>query len=356
MRDLVAYIFALLAIGIGVWFGFFRESDVEGGESARTLRATPVIVAPVVEAPFADSLSALGTARANESVRLTSNRSDLVKAVHFDDGQQVEKNQLLVELETDEEQAMLEEAKALLGERQAHYDRQVELNEQGIAPHSEVVTALAQLNAARSRMQTLEATIRDHRVTAPFAGVLGLRQISVGQLLQATTIITTLDDLTVVKVDFTIPETWLSSVRVGQPIVTRSDAWRDKQFTGRIAAIDTRLDPTTRSATIRAIVQNPDLELRPGMLMKVLVDRGEQPSLQVPEEALIQRGGEHFVYAVGEDRIAHERRVDVGRRLVGRVEILAGIAAGERVVVEGLVRVRDGSEVEVVTVREGVVR
>ncbi|MFN3243557.1 MAG: efflux RND transporter periplasmic adaptor subunit [Planctomycetota bacterium] len=353
MRSFVAYVLALLAVCAGVWFGFFSKNDVEGKESRRAAGATPVILAPVVDAPFADKLAALGTAVANESVTLTANRSDLVKAIHFDDGQQVEKDQVLLELQTAEEQSMLAEAKALMVEREAAHERAVELNGQGISPNSEVQTTAAQLNAARSRVQTLEATIRDHVVRAPFAGVLGLRRVSVGSLLQSSTVITTLDDLSVVKVDFTLPETWLAAVRVGQPVQARSDAWPEEVFVGKVSAIDTRLDRRTRSATIRAIVDNKDLKLRPGMLMKVDVDRGEAASRQVPEEALIQKGEQHFVYVVGDDTVAREVVIDVGRRQVGRVEVLGGLEVGQRVVVEGLVRVRDGSKVQVVAVRDG---
>jgi membrane fusion protein, multidrug efflux system len=354
MRSLIAYLLALVAVGAGIWFGFLSRSRTANGESGAPAAATPVILAPVVEAPFADRLSALGTAVANESVRLTTNRSDLVTALYFDDGQHVEANALLLELATDEERGMLDESKALLAEREAEYRRQVELSEQRIASESQVQTALAQLEAARSRVRTLEATIADHAVRAPFAGVLGLRQVSVGTLLQPTTLIATLDDLSVVKVDFTIPETWLSAVRVGQDVTMRSDAWRGRTFPGTISAIDTRLDAATRSARIRALVPNPETLLRPGMLLKVDVDRGEAPSLQVPEESIVQRGGDHFVYVVDKENRAREVAVTVGRRQVGRVEVLGGITAGQEVVVEGIVRVRDGIAVEVVERRSGI--
>lgn len=351
MRTFVAYLLALLAVAAGVWFGFFYGQDVQGKASRRASRATPVILARVVDAPFSDRLAALGTAVANESVTLTANRSDLVEAVHFDDGQEVAAGEVLLELHAAEERSMLAEAKAMMTEREAAHRRALELREQGIAPEREVQTAQALMNAARSRVETLEVAIRDHVVRAPFSGVLGLRRVSVGSLLQSSTVITTLDDLSVVKVDFTIPETWLSAVRVGQPVKARSDAWPGEVFVGEVSAIDTRLDRRTRSATIRAVVDNAALKLRPGMLLKVDVDRGEAPSRQVPEESLVQRGDRHFVYVVEDDSVAVEVEVEVGRRQVGRVEVLGGLEAGQRIIVEGLVRVRDGSEVEVVAVR-----
>jgi membrane fusion protein, multidrug efflux system len=353
MRAFVAYMFAVLAVCTGVWFGFFAKNDVVGKESNRAVNLTPVILAPVIEAPFLSTLSALGTVVANESVRLTANRSDLVESIFFEDGQRVEKGQVLVVLRTTEEESRLAEAKALLTERVAAHGRAVELSKQGIASDSEVQAAQAQLDAARSRVTTLEVAIRDHTVKAPFAGILGLRRISVGSLLQSTTVITTLDDLSVVKIDFTIPETLLSEIQLGQVVHAVSDAYRDMTFEGKVTAVDTRLDAQTRSATIRAIVQNPTARLKPGMLMKVVVDRGRAPSRQVPEESLIQKGDQQFVFVVGEDAVAHQVDVTVGRRGVGYVEVLSGLEQGQRVVVEGLVRVREGTQVEVVAVRSG---
>ncbi len=353
MRAFVAYMFAVLAVCAGLWFGYFSTNDVAGQSFARPQGKTPVILAPVVAAPFSSTLSALGTAIANESVRLTANRSDLVKAIYFEDGQHVEKGALLLEMEASEEQSRLVEAKALLVELEAAHKRAVELRAQGISPDSDVQRSLAQMHAAKARVTTLEITMRDHSVKAPFAGVLGLRQISVGSLLQSSTVITTLDDLSVMKVDFTIPETLLSVIHVDQPVRALSDAWPGRAFAGKVTAIDTRLDSRTRSATIRAVVENPDLVLRPGMLMKVSVDRGEAPSLQVPEEAIVQKGDDHFVFVVAEDSVAHQVEVTVGRRRVGYIEVLSGLDAGQRVVVNGLVRVRDGSQLDIVAVRDG---
>jgi len=250
MRTLIAYLFALLAVAAGIWFGFYAGADGDDGDDAAAPRSnlTPVVLAPVRKAPFADSLEALGTALANESVKLVAIRNDLVRALHFADGQEVAAGALLVELDIAEEQAMLAEAKAIEQERATTHRRQVELALQHIAPDSEVDTAAAQLAAARARVKMLEVAIEDRVVTAPFAGRLGLRQISMGAMLSPSTVIATLDDLAVVKVDFTIPETWLASVRIGLPIDARTDAYPGRVFPEKVTAIDTRLDPKTRSA------------------------------------------------------------------------------------------------------------
>ena len=353
MRTAVVYLLALVAIAAGVGLGFFDPFGRGSDEEQRSAgpRAVPVVVAEVVRAPIADSLEALGTARANESVRLTAVRSGQVSALHFDDGQEVEAGALLMELNVAEEEALLEEAQALLADRLSAWERVQDLYEREIAAESEIDTAKAQLDAARSRVRSLEAMIAEHRVVAPFAGRLGLRMVSLGAFVQASDPIATLDDLSLIKVDFTIPESWLRAVRVRQPIVSTTDAWPGEVFPGEVSAIDTQLDARTRSATVRAIVPNPERRILPGMLMRVTVDRGEAAVLQVPEDALVQKGDRHEVIVVGEDGIAQQVDVEIGRRRVGRVEVLSGVAEGDRVVVEGLVRVRPGNPVEVVSVR-----
>ncbi|MBK8974679.1 MAG: efflux RND transporter periplasmic adaptor subunit [Planctomycetes bacterium] len=354
MRSFAAYLLAALAILTGLaleypewWRGERTAAGATKGSAAR-----PVVVAEVRETPFAESLEALGTVRANESVELTPNRSDHVAALHFDDGQHVEKGDLLVELFAAEEQALLTEARAVLAERQAQFERVADLFERDISAQSEVDTAQAQLLAATARVASLQAAIADHEIRAPFAGTLGLRRVSVGAYVRPETVVGTLDDLSVVKADFTIPETWLAEVRAGMRIHAGCDAWPDHEFPGEVHAVDTRLDVRTRSATVRAIVPNPDGLLQPGMLLKIRVDRGEEPVLTVPESALVAESAQHYVLRVDADSIARRTQVGIGRRRVGVVEVLDGIRAGDRVVIRGGVDLRDGTEVQVVEVTD----
>ena len=242
----------------------------------------------------------------------------------------------------------------------SNHQRLKELFDQNMASAQEFEESKAKLAASEARVVSLNAAIADRQVRAPFAGVLGFRRISVGAYVQPQTMITTLDDLSVVKLDFTIPEAWLANVRPGMKIAAISDTWVGEKFGGDVATIDTRLDPRTRSATVRALLPNPEMKLRPGMLLKVTIERGEHAVLQVPEEALIPVGEDHFVFRVdsqgidgrGIDRqgIAERVQVQIGRRRVGAVEITAGLKAGEHVVVEGIVRVRHGAPVQVVKV------
>jgi len=356
MQSALAYLLALGALIAAYVFGFsdmFGRSPEAGTPVSGAKAATPVVVARATRAPFVDELEALGSVRANESVDLTSNRADHVAAIHFEDGQHVQKGDLLVELLVREETAQLAGALAMQEEQLAAYTGVKTLFEQNSISKREFAAAKSVKTAADARVLGLEAAIADRQILAPFSGVLGLRRVSVGAYLQPSTIITTLDDLAVVKLDFTIPETWLAVVAEGMKIDARSDAWPEIPFSGSIVTIATRLDPRTRSATVRAVLENSDLLLRPGMLLKVTIRRGEETVLQVPEEALLQRGESHMVFRVDEEELAESVPVEIGRRRVGFVEITAGLDEGDRIVVVGVGRVRQGAPVHVVRI-EGV--
>ncbi len=351
MRALLVYLLALVAVAAAVALAFpewWRTDEAAAAADKAPPAAPPVVIATVDRTPFADTIEALGTVLANESVEIRPARSERVAAIHFVDGQEVEAGDLLVELQAAEDRALLAEARAVFAERQASYDRELELLDREITAQSEVDRVRALKLAAEARVENFEAVVRDLEIRAPFAGTLGLRRISLGAFVDPNTVVTTLDDLKVVKADFTIPETWLAEVRVGMDLRARSDAYRDEVFPGTVAAIDTRLDPTTRAARIRAELPNPERLLRPGMLLKIQVERGEEDVMQLPESAIVPRGQQAFVWRIDDASIAHEVEVGLGRRRVGTVEIVSGLEVGDRVVTRGILRVRDGAAVEVV--------
>jgi membrane fusion protein, multidrug efflux system len=345
MRTALVYLLALGAVAAACVLGFpelFAETSKRATGNTRKRTAPAVILARASKAPFADTLEALGTVKANESVTITSNRADHVVAIHFEDGQMVEKGDLLVEMHAQEEKAQLNEAIAMRDDRRLSFKQAEDLFAQNLTSAREHNAAKALLEASEARVRGLQAAIADRRIVAPFSGVLGLRRISVGAYLQPASVITTLDDLTIVKLDFTIPEAWLPDVTPGMKISARSVAWPGQRFLGEVTTIDTRLDPRTRSVTFRARMPNPDHKLRPGMLLKVTIDRGAQSVLQVPEEALILSGDQHFVLKVDAENIATRTPVSIGRRRVGTVEITKGLTSNDRVVIEGIVPVDEG--------------
>ena len=214
-------------------------------------------------------------------------------------------------------------------------------------PQSQVDEAEAKYNAAQARYQSIIARLQDRLVRAPFSGLLGFREVSAGSLLTPTTPITTLDDISTIKLDFSIPEVHLSLVEPGMALVAESRAYPDLEFPATVRTIGSRIDEVTRAATIRALINNDDLLLRQGMLMTVRLTTAERHALMVPEIALLQRADQVFVYVVGDDNTARLQVIDSGLRKDGWVEVLDGLSSGQDVITEGVIKVRADAQVRV---------
>jgi membrane fusion protein, multidrug efflux system len=309
--------------------------------------APQVVAAPVRLHSFSERLEALGTARANESVTVTSKVSEKISRIDFTDGALVQEGAVLAELTSVEESAQLAEAYAALRDARQQYDRVVPLVQNGSLSKARLDGQQAVLDGARARVAAIEARLSDRLIKAPFAGIVGLRRISPGTLVQPGDAIVTLDDSNPIKLDFTVPETQLALLAPGQTVTARSAAFSQQAFAGRVVTLDTRVDPVTRAVTVRALIDNPDHHLRPGMLMTVTVTGQERQSLGIPEEALIPEGQQQFVYIINQDNTVARRQVQIGTREPGVVEIRKGLKAGERVVTEGTMKVRPGQAVRV---------
>jgi membrane fusion protein (multidrug efflux system) len=306
-----------------------------------------VVAVPVREARLTLEAEALGTARANESVDVTAKTSNLVATVRFAEGQQVRRGQVLVELDGREAQAELAIAEAALSESRSQFNRSRELYTTQALSEAQLEQIEATLKANEARVAFARSRLSDTVISAPFAGRVGLRRVSVGSLVNPGTLITTLDDTSKIKLDFTIPETLLSSVEAGREIVARSVAWPGEDFAGKVASVDSRVDPTTRSVTVRALLPNERGMLKPGMFLTVRLARGSSNALLVPEQSLVPEQGNVFVYVVRDDNRVEKRQVRTGERRVGEVQIVAGVAVGEQVVTEGTQKLRDGAPVTV---------
>ncbi|HET7843022.1 MAG TPA: efflux RND transporter periplasmic adaptor subunit [Xanthomonadales bacterium] len=316
-----------------------------GGPGRQGGKPAQVTVTTVATKPWADTLEALGTAKANESVTLTAKVTETVERVNFQDGDLVDAGQVLVDLSGRAEVAGLEEAAAAYKEAKQQYERQAELVGQGTIARSQLDTQVALRDAAYARMQAIRARLADRVISAPFAGVLGFRQVSPGTLVTPGTVIATLDDISRIKLDFTVPETFLAAVAPKQRVRARSVAFPDRNFEGEVTSIDSRVDPQTRAVQVRAEIPNPESVLRPGMLLTVTLFRPEREAIVVPELALTQVGSRSFVFVLKPDSTVQQRVVSTGSRRRGEVEIAEGLAAGERIVVEGTVKLRDGAKV-----------
>lgn len=309
--------------------------------------AAMVVVGTVERASWQDEIQALGTAHANESVTLTAKVTETVTRVNFKDGDIVEAGAVLVDLSGRAQGAQLEEAQAAYKEALQQYERQAELVKKGTIARSMLDTQIATRDAARARADAIRAALADRVITAPFTGVLGFRQVSPGALVTPGAVIATLDDIATIKLDFTVPETYFGQVAVGQEIKARSAAWPERDFTGIVRAVGSRVDPVTRAVTVRAELPNPDMTLRPGMLLTVRLLRPEREALVIPEIAAMQVGRQAFLFRVKPDNTVEQVPVTLGARRLGQVEVLDGVGEGERIVTEGTVKLRDGSKIRV---------
>lgn len=329
-----------------------RDAAATDGKAGGKGGDQPVTVTTeVVRAqPFADTLKALGTVKARESVTITASVSEKVQAVHFESGDSVRAGAPLVTLVGQAEQAQLREAAAAAKEATDLYNRQASLAAQQLIARAQLETQRAARDAAVARVAQMRAQIADRVIRAPFAGVLGLRQVSPGSLVTPGTVITTLDDLATVYVDFPVPETQLAQVAPGQHVSATAAAYPGRRFDGTVATVDARVDPASRAVTVRGQFANPDRALKPGMLLSVNVARAQRPALLVPEIAIVQVGAESYVYRVQGGK-AERADVTLGTRVNGQVEVLSGLAAGDRIVVDGTGKLRPGARIADATKR-----
>ncbi|HET8791435.1 MAG TPA: efflux RND transporter periplasmic adaptor subunit [Modicisalibacter sp.] len=308
---------------------------------------TPVIAARAEERRWVDTLQALGTLRAAESVTLSSTITEVVEEISFNSGDKVEAGELLIRLNDNEEQAQLRATEALRDERRNIVQRSTQLLSRNLAARADVEDSQARLRQSEAEVEAIEARLADHRLRAPFDGVIGFRNISRGSLVTPGTELVTLDMLETLKLDFTLPAVHLASLQPGQQLTATTGAYPEMRFEGEIADLATRVDPATRSIAIRAELPNPALLLRPGMLMQVVLERSPRQALTIPEEALTPSGNKQFVLVIDEtdkNRITR-RQVEIGERRFGQVEILSGLQPGDLVVSHGVQLVREGDRV-----------
>jgi len=300
-----------------------------------------VSVAPVRSERLSQKLEALGNARANESVDISSKISNVVAAVMFRDGERVKRGQVLVQLDDAQARADVAAAEAALAESDRLYNRSRELMNTEALSKAQFDQLEATLKANRAKLGAANARLADTVIRAPFPGRVGLRRVSVGTLISPGDVITTLDDTSVIKLDFSVPENFLSTLREGLAVRATAPAFPGRAFTGTVASIDSRVDMSTRSVTVRALLSNEDGALRPGMFLNVMLANDEREALMIPEQALTPEAERQYVFVVSDGKAAR-REVRIGGRSPGNVEVLAGLKAGDYVIVEGTQKVRDG--------------
>ncbi|MBK4218130.1 efflux RND transporter periplasmic adaptor subunit [Paracoccus caeni] len=302
---------------------------------------------PVEMVDFSDSIRAVGTARARHAVDLVPDTGGRIARITFEPGDEVAANDVLLQLDDRAEQADLNAAEATLAEAEAAFARQEQLNRSGSASDAAYQTARAARLRAEAERDRAMVALEDRSLRAPFAGVVGLTDLVEGQLIDATTKVATLDDLSVIEVDFSVPETLLPRLKRGQRIDLTSSAWPGRVFQGHISRIDSRVDAATRSVALRADIPNDDRALAGGMFLQVELVLDEYRRPAIPERALSVEGERNLVM-VANGGTAEQVDIAVGQQAGDLVEVISGLDADARIIVTNLHRLAPGMAVEAV--------
>lgn len=317
----------------------------------------PIVEAQIVgiEAIF-DSLRSVGTLQSDQSIVVRPEINGLITKIHVAEGARVKAGEVLFSLDDVVLQAEMKQAEARLKLSLRNFDRARDLFERGAGTVRARDEALSNLETDKAALALASARLQKTRIVAPFAGVVGLRQVDLGDYVRAGDDLVSLDDLDPIKMDFSVPERYLRFLAEGQKVSVNVDALPSRSFEGEIYAISPRIDPDGRSLAIRARVPNTENRLRPGLFARVEVTIAERPSaVVIPEQAIFPRGDRLAVYRIvdGKAQIAF---IQVGLRRFGKAEVSAGLEPGEMVIVSGHVKVRDGSPVRTIEPAAGSAR
>lgn len=344
-KIIIAAVVIVLA-GAGAWTYFGGQSS-GGKPAARSVPVRAVVVGAAERQELGDHIEAIGTLYARESVTVTAKTQGIIRSIGFEDGQTVHKGEEIAAIDAGAEDAALNVELANLEQQKKELTRIEELADAQHVSKSKLDEQTAAVKKAEANVAAARVRSGDRRITAPFGGIVGTRRISLGALVSPGTVVATLDDISSVKLDFAIPETFLSSLKPGLEIEAAASAYRGETFKGEVVAVDSRIDPVTRSVNVRAMLQNPELRLRPGMLMVVNLVKDKRNAVVVPEGAVLPEGDQQFVFVVTPESTIKKTPVKIGQRRMGIVEILSGLNEGDPIVRDGILDLRTGTRVKI---------
>jgi membrane fusion protein (multidrug efflux system) len=309
----------------------------------------PVEVVELRPAPVQESITAIGSLRSNESVVLRPEVSGRIATIGFRDGQPVRRGQLLVGLDATLNEAEVAQARAEFDLATSSLRRTEDLASKNFVSSSAQDQAASNVQVAEAKLRLAEARLAKMRIAAPFDGIVGIRNVSIGDYVKDGAELVNVEDIRTLKADVRLPERYFPHLKAGLPVELTADALPGSRYAGAIDAINPRVDASGRSLEVRARLDNTDGRLRPGMFARVKVLLGERPNaLMVPEEAVVPLGDDFFVYTVADGK-AKRVRVKLGVRREAQVELLEGVRAGEQVVTAGIRVQRDGQPVRVIS-------
>jgi membrane fusion protein (multidrug efflux system) len=350
---LLALLLVVLAGAGGYWFG--QQTRAPEGPLAAPATAAKgaasfavlVEASNVAKVSLPQGITAVGSLRSDESVTLRPEVAGRISSIHFHEGERVAKGAPLVKLDPSITEAEVRQAHANLTWAKQKYQRAIDLEKQGFISSQAKDEAENNLKVSEAALALAEAKLAKLTIAAPFSGIIGLRSVSVGDYVKEGADMVNLEAIDPLKVDFRVPEVYLTQLSVGQTLQLTLDAMPGKTYEGKVLAINPLIDAAGRSVVIRAQVKNQDSALRPGMFARVrLFTRQVQEALVVPEQAVVPQGDEWFVYRVVDGK-AQRAKVDIGQRRDGKAEIVKGLDDGDIVITAGHLKLRDGVPVQV---------
>jgi membrane fusion protein (multidrug efflux system) len=336
-------------VGLAAWIAGTIACGSGRSSSAPTPPpATAVRVTTVAPSAMRGALSLTGSVEAEESEDVRPETQGQVAKIAFDHGQRVAAGDVLVRLRDAEARASVAEAEARLSLAATKLERTQGLFDRQNASRQDLDTARADRDLAQAAVDRAREQLRRTVVRAPFDGVVGLREVSVGEVVDPSRVLTRIESVDRLSVDVQVPERALPQVALGLPATVAVDALPGEEFAAEVTFVGPRVDATTRTAPVRVRVEDPERGLRPGMTARVELTSAEIPdALLVPTQAVVTGATGSSVWVVNAEGKAELRRVTTADRTAETVRVVDGLAPGERVIVEGIVRLRPGAAVRV---------
>jgi membrane fusion protein (multidrug efflux system) len=338
----------LAAIGLllVLAFGYLVYVRLSGGQHMGEFPPAAVETVRAQEDAVEVKVAALGTLQADQSITIAPEIQGIVTSIDFTDGQRLEKDGLIITLDSGSLKARLMQAQARVTLTRANFERAERLRKQGSGTERARDEALNDMKSAEADAAAAQADLDKAMIRAPFGGIIGLRQVSLGQFLRPGDPIATLADVDNLRIDFRVSEVFLTRIEKGQEVSVRLDALPGETFKGIISAVDPVVDINGRAISVRALLANESGKLRPGLFGRVDIVTQTRKSVVVPEAAIVpQQTGAKAVFVVSDKNIAELRPVEIGERQPGKVEILSGVKPGEIVVTAGQLKLREGAPV-----------
>lgn len=350
---LIGLAIVVVAVIAGTQFTALRGLLLGGGKQPSATAPAPatapisVDVAAVTTGPVSTSVNAVGSLLADKSIIVQPEIAGIVSKVGFSEGSRVQVDDVLIQLDSTILAAELDRAEAALALSQQNYNRAQTLAVQGSGTTRARDEAAAALSTARAELQLAKARLEKATIRAPFAGIVGLSNVTPGRFVAVGERIVNLESINPIKVDFRIPEAFLPQLRIGQTIAVAVDAFPNAAFQGTVYAMDPLVDVNGRAVKLRARIANEDGGLKPGLFARVSLTLQQRPNaMLVPEASMVPQGNDQFVYRVADNKASYVK-IRTGERRNAQVEVLEGLSVGDLVVVAGQVKLFDGAPVKI---------